>query len=380
MPGFGSVFGFVPSVAVLKNTLGTVLGRTKIEIGRSADVEAPDATATLKDTDGNVISSTNIPSSTSEDLEAPNAVAILKTVGENIISETNILSGATAIITAPDATAVLKDTDGNTLSSTDIASGASANITAPDGAVLLNSVAVADVLSGGSVDIPVLQNGSPVGSLVSGEWIIPPNSCADATVEINGVEFDTVASGGTIDIPVIQDGAPVGSIVGSNFVIPSKPIFGAVRKTSSSVVNETTLSTGNWVLVVSADSGLISAGSEINCEYLGNLRWEVSQTGNYDYAINADLTHNETTSTTNAEITLGIWDGAEYVADDAIKQTIVLRSREYTVNNANAQIPLTFSNVALTAGGRVALMVKRLDTTRNMRIARLSQNIYKYVA
>jgi hypothetical protein len=44
-------------------------------------------------------------------------------------------------------------------------------------------------------------------------------SCDDATVEINGVEFDTVASGGTIDIPVLQDGAPVGSIVDGEVIL-----------------------------------------------------------------------------------------------------------------------------------------------------------------
>jgi len=45
-------------------------------------------------------------------------------------------------------------------------------------------------------------------------------SCADGTVELNGTEVTIVASGATVDIPVTQDGSPVGSWDGSAFIIP----------------------------------------------------------------------------------------------------------------------------------------------------------------
>jgi len=44
--------------------------------------------------------------------------------------------------------------------------------------------------------------------------------CEDATVLINGTEVDTIASGGSLDIPVLQDGSPVGSLVGSEWIVP----------------------------------------------------------------------------------------------------------------------------------------------------------------
>lgn len=47
--------------------------------------------------------------------------------------------------------------------------------------------------------------------------------CEDATVEINGVEVATVASGGTSEIEVLQGGSPVGSLVGDQWIIPECP-------------------------------------------------------------------------------------------------------------------------------------------------------------
>ena len=44
--------------------------------------------------------------------------------------------------------------------------------------------------------------------------------CEDATVLINGTEVDTITSGGSLDIPVLQDGSPVGSLVGSEWIVP----------------------------------------------------------------------------------------------------------------------------------------------------------------
>lgn len=48
-------------------------------------------------------------------------------------------------------------------------------------------------------------------------------TCPDATVEINGVEVVTVEAGDTVDIPVLQNGSPVGSWNGTQWIIPACP-------------------------------------------------------------------------------------------------------------------------------------------------------------
>ena len=48
-------------------------------------------------------------------------------------------------------------------------------------------------------------------------------ACDDATVELNGVEVATVAAGDTVDIPVLQNGSPVGSWNGTQWIIPTCP-------------------------------------------------------------------------------------------------------------------------------------------------------------
>lgn len=49
--------------------------------------------------------------------------------------------------------------------------------------------------------------------------------CEDATVELNGIEVADVPSGDTVDIPVLQNGSPVGSWNGTQFIIPACPTF-----------------------------------------------------------------------------------------------------------------------------------------------------------
>ncbi len=44
--------------------------------------------------------------------------------------------------------------------------------------------------------------------------------CDDATVQINGYEIGNVAAGDTIDVPVLQNGSPVGSWNGTQWIVP----------------------------------------------------------------------------------------------------------------------------------------------------------------
>jgi hypothetical protein len=68
-----------------------------------------------------------------------------------------------------------------------------------DATITINSAPFASVVSGGSLNVPVIQNGIPVGAKVGSNWVIPP--CADGTVNITNTDSDpiasvTVASGG----------------------------------------------------------------------------------------------------------------------------------------------------------------------------------------
>ena len=77
-----------------------------------------------------------------------------------------------------------------------------------------------------------LSDRSPFTALVEvvGAYVPPPpptdpcgDVCDDATVEINGVEVETVEAGDTVDIPVLQNGSPVGSWNGTQWIIPTCP-------------------------------------------------------------------------------------------------------------------------------------------------------------
>ncbi len=74
-----------------------------------------------------------------------------------------------------------------------------------DGEVSINGDSVGTVASGGSLDVDVLQGGSPVGSWNGSEWIVPVVPCDDADyTNSDGSYSGSVVSGGTLNIPDID--------------------------------------------------------------------------------------------------------------------------------------------------------------------------------
>jgi len=75
----------------------------------------------------------------------------------------------------------------------------------------------------------IIQQGdvSSGGSLLV---VVPnPGDCEPSTFEINGVEVGTAASGGSLEILVKQDGSQVGSLISGEWIIPSPtPMQGAM--------------------------------------------------------------------------------------------------------------------------------------------------------
>lgn len=121
----------------------------------------------------------------------------------------------------------------------------------PSAFITINGVDYGSVISGGTEDIAVVDgSGTPVGSLVSGNWVVTascPNASAvlkntlgttlsttsiasggssditapDSTITINSASFSTYPSGATSNI-LVKDttGASVGSKVGSDWIVP----------------------------------------------------------------------------------------------------------------------------------------------------------------
>jgi hypothetical protein len=70
---------------------------------------------------------------------------------------------------------------------------------------------------GAIVTVDVVQDGTPVGSLVGGEWVIP--SCGDLSIGINGGDGTIMVPdpcGASVSISVTQGGVEVGSYAGNN--------------------------------------------------------------------------------------------------------------------------------------------------------------------
>jgi len=132
----------------------------------------------------------------------------------------NIPSGGSQIIVVEcggggpceNATWELRDSEGNTLQSGQIPSGGNQIIIAPDANITINGTAFGSVPSGGLLDIPVQQDGNPIGSLVGGVWVIPDcpvTPCDDSTFTLEntlGTNLDSgsIPSGGS-DVIIAPD-------------------------------------------------------------------------------------------------------------------------------------------------------------------------------
>jgi hypothetical protein len=89
-----------------------------------------------------------------------------------------------------------------------------------DATITVNAQPFGTSPSGGSLNVPVIQNGNPVGSRVGSNWVIP--NCADGLLGINGnAGLVSVPSGGTANLEVRQGGVNVGSWDGTRWIVPN---------------------------------------------------------------------------------------------------------------------------------------------------------------
>jgi hypothetical protein len=150
----------------------------------------------------------------------------------------------------------------------------------PSAFITINGVDYGSVISGGTEDIAVVDgSGTPVGSLVSGNWVVVascPNASAvlkntlgttlsttsilsggssditapDSTITINSATFLNYPSGATSNI-LVKDGSgtQVGSKVGSEWIVPSSSYtLGLTDRFGNAFPTKTISSNATWDL------------------------------------------------------------------------------------------------------------------------------------
>jgi head-tail adaptor len=358
------------AIAILKTVGENIISETNIRSAETAIIIAPDATANLV-FDGELVNTIQIGSGGEEefyiDCDTELNAAIVDAHGDHAHGGTYVLSG-----TLNDRDTYVKNDDADRII---YYSGTRWVIEKTGGGAHTHEAALGSEAypwladwSGDAVIFSVTQ--ATIGTYCGG------GSCADATVEINGAVYDTVASGGTIDIPVIQDGSPVGSIVDGEVIIPSAPAFGVASRNGATAA-DTSLTTGTYVVIDVADLALPSAAGEVGVEHLGNGRWEVDVAGNYTYTWTGTIIHTGGSGNFDVDFAPGIWNGAVWVADTAKAVTKTIYSTAASSNNPVAHHSFTFTGNALSAGGRIALMCDRYSTANNLRLRSVTNGIYK---
>jgi hypothetical protein len=159
------------------NSDGDALASVSVPAEGLVEYIAPDAEVLVTNSDGDPIATVTVPSGGTVPYTAPDGTYRLVNTNNSVIQNGSVASGEiNQIITAPDAEARVFDSAGNPISITQIASNDFQNITAPDGAVTFNGTGMLGVRSNGSSNYNVLQSGSPVGSRVGDDWVVPPCS------------------------------------------------------------------------------------------------------------------------------------------------------------------------------------------------------------
>jgi hypothetical protein len=174
-----------------------------------------------------------------------------------------------------------------------------------DATVTINSAPFGTAPSGGSLNVPVIQNGNPVGSKVGSDWVIPP--CADGTVNITNTDADPIASvtvgSGDTETYVIpnvdwtdSDGSAESTPYGDAIVCTLSPPSGDLTVT----VSDATPSTGDTITITATATGFTPTNylfftydgvtiEEIVEQASGVYAWMVDRIGTYDiYVVATD--------------------------------------------------------------------------------------------
>lgn len=178
--------------------------------------------------------------------------------------------------------------------------------------ITINSAPFGNVPSGGTFNVPVVNNGSnPVGSEQSGEWVI-----GNSTVTINGTQVGDVPATESLPIAVELDGNPSG-----------------VWNAGTQTWEVTTPPCANGLLGINGNAGLVSVPSG------GTANLEVRQGG----------------------VNVGSWDGTRWIVpvcptDLTIRVQVALAATAFTFT-ATANEAGTITNI--NNGGLSAFVLSR---------------------
>ena len=158
--------------------------------------------------------------------------------------------------TCPPASYDVEYADGTPIQSGTIPSGGSETIVVPNSqpcdpvTSTFNNTNLVSTPCGENKDIILMdEDNNQIGTIDNDTANLLILKANNADVEINGVKVGEVLSEGLIDVPVIQDGSPVGSWDGSNWVVPTCPPATTPLNTS------TPIKTGVTTSYIAGDDG-----------------------------------------------------------------------------------------------------------------------------
>jgi hypothetical protein len=258
-----------------------------------------------------------------------------------------------------------------------------------DATITINSAPFASVVSGGALNVPVIQNGSPVGAKVGSNWVIPP--CADGTVNITNTDADpiatvTVASGGVEPyvIPNVSwtnsDGSaestPYGDAIVCDMAGPSGGVTVAVSNANPDVGDTITITaTPTGFTPTSYQFILFNGSITLLAQQAGNtLNWTVnSPQGSYDvYVLATDGTVNaygSTPITTTGDPDAYAFLAATGITDPTIEGAIVYLVTDLKSNGLWSLLNAIYPMVGGTAATHKYNLKNPLDTDAAFRLA-----------
>lgn len=183
---------------VLKDTSGNTLNSGSIASGDSDDIIAPDSTYLVQYSGGTLIQSGSTPSGGFETIVVANCQPC-----EPVTSTFN----NTTLVSTPcgeNKDIILMDEDDNEIGTIDNDTANLLILRANNADVEINGVKVGEVLSEGLIDVPVIQDGSPVGSWDGSTWNVP--SCPAQPEKVYARPWQTqVTDVGTANFPKAGD-------------------------------------------------------------------------------------------------------------------------------------------------------------------------------
>lgn len=217
----------------------------------------------IKDQDGNTLETGTIASGGTETIiiQVSNDITytITNSIGGILYTATTENDFTQAIT---DSVATLKDTAGTVISNTNILAQGSQDIEAPDGSVAVNGNAYDTVVSGGALEIPVVNTvADPVGTIIVGGVLV-----GNTQIEVNSVNEGSIPSEQTLDIQLTDGTNPV---VPDDINLTGDTLILTLPASAPAISTATLMKTGQTTSYRTGDDGDLEAGRGASFLVLG---------------------------------------------------------------------------------------------------------------